>query len=509
MRQFRSGGARGAMAAAAVAVLALAPAGAAELDLGDIVPGAGGLLLPAPADDLDPEARTLLARATAALQAGDFAGAETLARQVVATAPETGDGWHMLGLALANLGRTDEALAAFDEAAARYRLNAEPLVVKGDLLLTLDRPDAARQAFEAATARDPSNWRGHDGLARVALREGRPDAALEAYARAAEAAPPDVLSPRLNLARAALAQGEPARAAAALADAAAREDAPDALLELAARAELHAGDRASARTLYERLAARGNGPAGQFGLAALDRAELRLDEAEAQLRAARQAFPDTPAVYLELGNHLAATRRYDDALQVYEAGLGVAPGHPALVKAASAAEMRLGRLDAALAHAEALATREGHTAGDLVWLGSLQEMAGRTAAARDSYRAALSLDPENWVALNNLAVLLTEDDAKEAVALAEQARALAPQAPAVADTLGWARLKAGDAEGAAALYEALHDQAPDDPVLSYRLGEVRLAQGRDAEGRALIEAALAADPAFAYADEARAALAGD
>lgn len=69
--------------------------------------------------------------------------------------------------------------------------------------------------------------------------------------------------------------------------------------------------------------------------------------------------------------------------------------------------------------------------------------------------------------------------------------------------------QAGDLARAADVYAALHAETPGDAVAAYRFGLVRLAQGREDEGRALIEAALAADPEFKYAEQARDTIGAD
>ena len=58
----------------------------------------------------------------------------------------------------------------------------------------------------------------------------------------------------------------------------------------------------------------------------------------------------------------------------------------------------------------------------------------------------VAAEPDNAVALNNLAYLLADakDAAKEALPLAERAYRLSATAPVVADTLGWVHFKLGD-----------------------------------------------------------------
>src|SRR5690606_10447942 len=64
----------------------------------------------------------------------------------------------------------------------------------------------------------------------------------------------------------------------------------------------------------------------------------------------------------------------------------------------------------------------------------------------EAYRTVLAQEPENVMALNNLAYLLLEssDGAAEGVAMARRAFELSRGAGLVADTLGWGLFITGD-----------------------------------------------------------------
>ena len=465
------------------------------------------LARPEPGAPLDSPQAAALRDIQALFMSGRFDETELRARALTQSAPDLPEGWYMLGLALANLDRADDALAALRRSADLYKANAQPLVISGDLLRSLGRVDEARAAYQEAAARDAGNWLAFDGLARLAEARGDRDEAIRNYRLAVDQAPKANPTAILHLGLALLGADRSAEALAALAPAAGRDDAPPAILELAARAASETGDAPGARAYLERIAAGGKSPAGRLGLARAALEANDLAAAETQLTQAQNEFPQSAAVALLLGNVYGATRRYELALAAYSGGLKAAPEDPALIKAASMAEMRLGRLDAAVAHAAGLAGRDGATAADLTWLGTLQEMQGQLDAARQSYGKAIALKADDWLALNNLAALTIPGDPAQGLALAERASKLAPDVAAVSETLAWAAFKAGDATRAAALYEPLHRAAPGDPVVSYRLGLVRFSQGRKDDGRALIRLSLASDPTFRYADEARRLLA--
>ncbi len=81
-------------------------------------------------------------------------------------------------LALARLGRTDDALRALDRARALDPTSGRLLVHVGTVQLMAGRADRARAAFEAAVAANPALPRAHSSLAAVAAESGDAQVAL-------------------------------------------------------------------------------------------------------------------------------------------------------------------------------------------------------------------------------------------------------------------------------------------------------------------------------------------
>jgi tetratricopeptide (TPR) repeat protein len=90
----------------------------------------------------------------------------------------------------------------------------------------------------------------------------------------------------------------------------------------------------------------------------------------------------------------------------------------------------------------------------------------------------LEIDTENGLALNNLASLLSETDAKAALAYAERAYTLFPEDPNVMDTLAGALLSSGHTERAARMNERALASQPDNPAFLQRRAQILEAKGR-------------------------------
>lgn len=134
-------------------------------------------------------ARALLERARARLQAGDPGAAAPLLREWVGRHPDQAEGRHLLGLALVQTGRTAEGLDALRRSVALGP--AEPMFPRnlGLVLAELGLLDEAGEVLENLVARWPSDALAHDALGTVHQRRGAYAAAVAAHERALALAP--------------------------------------------------------------------------------------------------------------------------------------------------------------------------------------------------------------------------------------------------------------------------------------------------------------------------------
>jgi tetratricopeptide (TPR) repeat protein len=399
-----------------------------------------------------------------------------------------------LGLLAEEDGDTAAAIRHFE--AGIRGTPAEYLGVKLNLALLYNATGAHDRALEvlADFAEGEQPALVHRALASAHLGLGETDAAVAQY-RAALASDPADTPSRLGLGLALTAMGDSDGAIELLAPlhAADPSDA-DAALTLA-RAHRAADDLAAARAVLAvaRAAADPAAPQLYAEEAALLMSEGETAEAEALWRALRDAHPQAVAGHLGLGGVLGFQRRYEEAAEVLDTGLALAPDHPGLLRAAARAAQQRGLADQALALAERLATTGAALPQDLFLKAGLEEAADAPETAMATYRALIAEAPEFWPALNNLAVLLIETGAAaEAVDLAATAHALAPDSVPVAHTLGWAQFNAGDAAAAAPLLAEAASRAPENAIYLAHLADAEFALGRIESARATLERARAA-----------------
>jgi tetratricopeptide (TPR) repeat protein len=148
-----------------------------------------------------------------------------------------------------------------------------------------------------------------------------------------------------------------------------------------------------------------------------------------------------------------------------------------------------------------LARHEDATAR--LWLGNVEELNGKHAAALEQYRKAVAEDPRNPKALNNLAyLLLTEGKNKEeALKYAQQAVEMSPDDLASKDTLGWVLYQAGSYSMAVKHLEAA--AKGQDVIPKYHLAMAYAREGDMAKAHTTLAAALKQNSRIAEAREAQ------
>jgi len=199
----------------------------------------------------------------------------------------------------------------------------------------------------------------------------------------------------------------------------------------------------------------------------------------------------------EAWEQAAASRLYvknaEGAVELAEEGLILFPGNVALYRVAAYGYARLDRPRKGIARlAEALAILNDEYPDKirdrtrlLSLRGLLHDKLGENRLADQAFEAALELDAENALILNNYAYILSERDEhlNDALDMALRANELNEDNPYFLDTLGWVYFKLGRlAEAAETIEQAI---AADDAfaLLYDHLGDVYDAQGRTADAR--------------------------
>jgi len=110
--------------------------------------------------------------------------------------------------------------------------------------------------------------------------------------------------------------------------------------------------------------------------------------------------------------------------------------------------------------------------------------------AAEEFKAVVAEQPNDVVALNNLAWALNQAGDPAAVAIAQRAYQLAPNAPDIEDTLGWVLTHNGQAADAVDHLRRAAKLDPSDPNVEYHLAYALAKTGHPAEARQILSRIL-------------------
>jgi tetratricopeptide (TPR) repeat protein len=199
-----------------------------------------------------------------------------------------------------------------------------------------------------------------------------------------------------------------------------------------------------------------------------------------------QRFPE-PAVILALaeaqvaqGDHAGAAASYERVWRKQPSG--------AIAVALSQARVRAGAADPLTPLTQWLNDHPQDILARMALAAAAQQL-GQTAKAVTEYERVLAQQPQNAVALNNLAGLYQQQHDSRALPVAKRAYELASKSPSVADTYGWILAEAGDIQAAIQILRGASEAMPAAPEMRYHLGAA-LAQGGTAQGRLEAKALL-------------------
>ncbi|HJT87200.1 MAG TPA: tetratricopeptide repeat protein [Bryobacteraceae bacterium] len=222
-------------------------------------------------------------------------------------------------------------------------------------------------------------------------------------------------------------------------------------------------------------------------------AQKQASKAIERLRQLAAAQPTAGPLQLLLGQLLAATGNRADARAAFQAAKSAAPS-------LAQPDLELAMLDISDRHwADAQKRLSGVIASDprnvraLLLLAGVDSDTGNSADAISRYRAVLAIDGSNLPALNNLAYLLVNQNPDEALGLAQHALELAPDNPAVEDTLGWVYYRKAIYQTAANYLNSAFHKEPT-ARREFHLGMSYVKMGDSDRGRQMIGAALEKDP---------------
>lgn len=232
------------------------------------------------------------------------------------------------------------------------------------------------------------------------------------------------------------------------------------------------------------------------GLVELYGREQQTEKGRKLLEDELKRAPDSSPVRLLMATADVRVGKLDDAIQQYEWLSANDPRSPQTYESLGDVYILKGDLKNSLASYQRAREMAPDDPGVIGRIAYLESTSSQYKEAIANLQRQLVLNPEDMIAMNNLAFALAETgtDLDKALALAEKARRKAPDNAGVADTLGWVYTRKGLNDSAVQIFSSLIKQHPDAPAFRYHLGVALLQQGKRAEAKAQLELGLAEKP---------------
>ena len=473
-----------------------------------------------------------------ALNAGNFGEALERVEALLDTHPHDPELYNLKGGAHVALGQLQEAVEAFRAALQRDPHNVSAVRNLGQLLERGGRVDLALALYRQFHENNPEELEITLGLARLEASDGNAARVTSLMDQAIEHHPYDP-RPRMLKGRHALLSGDPETALSVLDPIVDQQSDNTLFMRLIGEARLVAGDPDGAVEALQQ--AQQAGAEGWELILLLSRAMAeaeRFEEAETVIRGAIAGDPEAVQPRVLLLRLLAGMGEHSRAEEAYQDLLSLSAGDSAVLIEGARAALRAGEPSIAVARfqdawshetTESLAfelarahviNEDREAAEELLetWLAGQQDepvssatlhflaelrRTKDTKGANAIYEQLVRHNPDDAVALNNLAWNLRETSPQRALTLAERASDAAPGSPDIRHTLAMTLAANSRVSEAITHLERLtSEQGRLRPDFQLSLARLYVRAERFADARRLLER-IAGDETFEGAYEAQ------
>ena len=432
--------------------------------------------------------------------------AASLVKAVLASHPENADAQLLSAQLAFDARKLTEAMSAIEALTTQYPRLAQAHFLKGRVLLELGRFSEAAKAFNEVVVLNPRAVPARLYLARLQLLDNKVATARQIANEVLVLAPGNPAA-RLAIVQADRASGELAAANRQIADLARSYPDWSPVHYEAARLAIFQSDWPTAQKALDRIEALDADSREAFeGRLAVDVGRKDFKSAFQRLESRLAKDPNDQRALLVAGQVYLAAGDQGRAEEAWKKLLAINPGNNDAYDALGRLYANSGRLEAAEQQFATLADKGVDKEYGLILAAVLAHSRGKLDVAKQRYEKALAANPQSAVAANNLAWIYAEEGGNLDVALnlAQTAKRAAPDNPNFIDTLGFVLLKKGLAAAAIPEFQAAVNKSPKNATIQLHLAQAFAAAGQADDARVAAQKALAIDPAFPEASEARA-----
>jgi tetratricopeptide (TPR) repeat protein len=271
---------------------------------------------------------------------------------------------------------------------------------------------------------------------------------------------------------------------------------PEARLQMAAL-DLQDKNYKDAAENFQKLYNESHDPRAFMGLVETHVQRNQPDLAIKLIREELARNPDRLEYRVALANISVNERDYTTAINEYRAVLEKAPRSADVWMKLAETHRRTGDVAAASAAFKKAQELAPNNIVPFVQMALMYDLEGRQPESKPLYEHVLRLQPDNAIALNNLAYQMAESgaDLDQALTMAQRAKQQRPHDNNVSDTLGWIYIKKNLSDSAIGIFKDLVQKDPARATYRYHLAMALYQKGDKEQAKKELEAALKANPA--------------
>lgn len=474
---------------------------------------------------------------------GDTADSERLLRDIVARTPLYLPAWMALAQLSASENDYSNAMTELDNVFSCDPRNFDGLLFQGRLELLQDRAADAVADYKQMSAIYADAPSVLYALAQAYLANNQTNEADSALTQALDIKP-DFADAILLRAETEISHGNPARAIVILnqlvrrqpdlpqawmllANAYRLQGAPDNAIQIYQNLESSYPDMAQVPVLLGCLLFQQNQPnaaRAEFQKALRIQPEfvpaveqlVELDLAQKQYAAALQSVqqlivrdPNLAVSQLLLGTTLAAGGETARAESALTQAIKLQPDSQAAYLLLAQLYVQAGRSQKALEQLQIALDKDPADAAAVMLKALIESSLGHYEDARDAYEKVLAIEPDNGMALNNLACIYADNlnQLDKAYPLARRATEVDPSDPSIADTLGWILYRRGEYTPALVALRESAARLVSVPEVQFHFGMACYMAGYDSDASSAFQRALQLNGDFPEKSECRQRLA--
>ena len=444
------------------------------------------------------------------LETKDFGAAQSVVTELMKKNSKDPEVAGLNGIVLLNAGKAADAVNALQSAVKDAPKDAFLQYWLGRAALAKGDASVAEASFRQAATLNPSNVEAEEALAQIAGQRGDLNQLAE-VANKTIAAVPRFPGGYVWRALVEMNHGAQDKAEADLKTAmSVAPNNPQAYLQLG-RLRFTQKRFPEGVTLLEQALQYDPNAFDALSLeVAYDLNQKQADKALARVNAQIAKSPGNSAFDDLLARLQIQSKNLDQAAATAQKAMQLNPADIDAVGLVAQTAMMRGQTASAVNAWQQWSNAHPNDANSVAVLGMLAEAQGDTGKAESYYRKALQINPQQYMAANNLAyrMLINGENVDVALGLAQTARRVSPNSASTADTLAWAYYYKGTYGFARDLLEDAVKTDPNDAAMQYHLGMVYSKLKDKINAEAHLKKAVALSPDSPTAKDAKAALQG-